>query len=174
MIYLTLIYMFLVGAHMLICIYAQGQSKYISGFYLILFFYHIPFTIHSLRQFFSDFSLFFFVVLFTSKACHFNMALLFASVQVPAFPRVMQKIVQYSNFKLLLCINQYKVVTVTTRGIVWLILKEVVRLQGIPESIVSDRDTKFTSIFWRELHRLMGSKLLMSTTFHPQTDGAME
>ena len=64
--------------------------------------------------------------------------------------------------------------TVTARGIAWLILKEVVRLHGIPESIVSDRDTKFTSIFWKELHRLMGSKLLMSTAFHPQMDGATE
>ena len=64
--------------------------------------------------------------------------------------------------------------TATTRGVTWLILKEVVRLHGIPESIVSDRDTKFTSIFWKELHRLMGSKVLMSTTFHAQTDGATE
>ena len=64
--------------------------------------------------------------------------------------------------------------TVTARGIAWLILKEVMRLHRIPESIVSDRDTKFTSIFLKELHRLMGSKLLMSTMFHPQTDGAME
>ena len=63
---------------------------------------------------------------------------------------------------------------VTARGITWLILKEVVRLHGIPESIVSNRDTKSTSIFWKELHRLMGSKLLMSTAFHPQTDGATE
>ena len=64
--------------------------------------------------------------------------------------------------------------TVTTRGVGWLILKEVMRLHRIPESIVSDRDIKFTSIFWKELHRLMGSKLLMSMAFHPQTDGAME
>ena len=64
--------------------------------------------------------------------------------------------------------------TVTARGIAWLILKEVVRLHGIPESIVSNRDTKFTSIFWKKLHRLMGSKLLMSTASHLQTDGATE
>ena len=61
---------------------------------------------------------------------------------------------------------------VTARGVAWLIMKEVMRLHGIPESIVSDRNTKFTSIFWKELHRLMGSKLLMSTAFHPQMDGA--
>ena len=64
--------------------------------------------------------------------------------------------------------------TVTARGATWLILKEVVRLHGIPESIVSDRDTKFTSIFWKEPHRLMGSKLLMSTTFQLQTNEATE
>ena len=64
--------------------------------------------------------------------------------------------------------------TVTARGVTWLVLKEVMRLHGILESIVSDRDTKFTSIFWKELHRLMGSKLLMSTAFHSQTDGATE
>ena len=42
------------------------------------------------------------------------------------------------------------------------------RLHGVPESIVSDHKTKFTSTFWHELHRLMGTKLLMSTAFHPQ------
>ena len=65
-------------------------------------------------------------------------------------------------------------ITVTTRGVTWLILKEVMRLHGIPESIVSDQDTKFTSIFWEELHRLMESKLLMSTAFHLQMDRATE
>ena len=52
--------------------------------------------------------------------------------------------------------------------------KEVVRLHGVPESIVSDCDTKFTSTFWRELRRLMGTKLLMSPVFYPQTDGTTE
>ena len=63
---------------------------------------------------------------------------------------------------------------VTAKGITWLILKEVVRLHGIPESIVSNRDTRFTSIFWKVLQKLMGTKFLMSTPFHPQMDGATE
>ena len=61
---------------------------------------------------------------------------------------------------------------VTTKEVVWLFLTEVVRLHGVPDSIVSIRDMKFTSSFWKELHQLMGTKLLMSTAFHPQMDGA--
>ena len=48
------------------------------------------------------------------------------------------------------------------------------RLHGVPKSIVSDCDTKFMSTFWHELHKLMGTKLLMSTVFHPQMDDATE
>jgi transposase InsO family protein len=53
-------------------------------------------------------------------------------------------------------------------------LKEVVRLHRLLSSIVSDRDPKFTSKWWRELHRIIGTRLLMSTLFHPQTDGLTE
>ena len=48
------------------------------------------------------------------------------------------------------------------------------RLHGVPKSIVLDCNTKFMSMFWHELHKLMGTKPLMSTVFHSQTDGAME
>jgi hypothetical protein len=65
-------------------------------------------------------------------------------------------------------------VTDTSSDVAWMFVRDIVRLHGIPRSIVSDRDSKFTSKFWRELHRLTGSKLMMSTVFHPQTDGASE
>jgi hypothetical protein len=58
----------------------------------------------------------------------------------------------------------------TASELLWIYMRKVVRLHGLPSSIVSDRDSKFTSKWWKELHRLMGSKLLMSTAFHPQTD----
>jgi len=64
--------------------------------------------------------------------------------------------------------------TTSAKDIAKIYIKEVVRLHGIPESIVSDRDTKFNSMFWRELSNSLGQKLLMSTAYHPQTDGASE
>jgi hypothetical protein len=44
---------------------------------------------------------------------------------------------------------------------------DIVRLHGMSQSIVSDRDAVFTSMFWQELMRLMGAKLHMSSAFHP-------
>ena len=52
-----------------------------------------------------------------------------------------------------------------------LYIKEIVRLHGIPISIISDRDPRFTSRFWGKLHEALGTQLNFSTTFHPQTDG---
>jgi hypothetical protein len=50
----------------------------------------------------------------------------------------------------------------------------VVRLHGVPESVVSDRDPRFTAHYYAELSRLMGTSLRMSTARHPQTDGQSE
>ncbi|CAI5702336.1 unnamed protein product [Peronospora effusa] len=55
-----------------------------------------------------------------------------------------------------------------------LFLDNVYRLNGMPEAIVSDRDPRFTSGFWRHVFELLGSKLHMSTADHPQTDGQTE
>lgn len=54
------------------------------------------------------------------------------------------------------------------------ILDNVVKLHGLPMTIVSDRDRIFTSSFWQALFTLMKTKLLLSSSYHPQTDGQTE
>jgi hypothetical protein len=53
-------------------------------------------------------------------------------------------------------------------------MKEIFRLHGMPREIISDRDTKFTSIFWKYLMAGLETKLLFSTTYHPQSHGQTE
>ncbi|KAD3068433.1 hypothetical protein E3N88_36313 [Mikania micrantha] len=55
-----------------------------------------------------------------------------------------------------------------------LFVKEIVARHGVPLSIVSDRDTRFTSRFWKKFHEQMGTRLCLSTAYHPQTDGQTE
>nr|GEY02316.1 putative reverse transcriptase domain-containing protein [Tanacetum cinerariifolium] len=55
-----------------------------------------------------------------------------------------------------------------------LYLKEIVCRHGVPISIISDRDSKFTSRFWRSLQGALGTRLNMSTAYHPETDGQIE
>ncbi|KAF1325889.1 Pol protein, partial [Globisporangium splendens] len=63
---------------------------------------------------------------------------------------------------------------VTAQETACLFLEHVFRYHGLPESIVSDRDPRFTAAFWRELFRLLGTDLALSTADHPETDGQTE
>ncbi|KAJ9511611.1 hypothetical protein QJQ45_007360 [Haematococcus lacustris] len=64
--------------------------------------------------------------------------------------------------------------TATAPDIAKLFFDHVFKHHGLPEAIVSDRDPKFTSDFWTSLFHLTGTRLLMSSAYHPQTDGQSE
>ena len=53
-------------------------------------------------------------------------------------------------------------------------MKEIFRLHGFSKAIISDRDTKFTSNFWKGLFSDLGTKLNFNTAYRPQTDGQTE
>ncbi|GKE87198.1 putative reverse transcriptase domain-containing protein [Tanacetum coccineum] len=55
-----------------------------------------------------------------------------------------------------------------------LYIKEIVSRHGVPISIISDRDSHFTSKFWQSLQSALGTQLDMSTAYHPETDGQSE
>ncbi|CAA7042786.1 unnamed protein product [Microthlaspi erraticum] len=53
-------------------------------------------------------------------------------------------------------------------------VEEIVKLHSVPASIVSDRDARFSSSFWRAFQKRLGTKVHMSTAYHSQTDGQSE
>jgi transposase InsO family protein len=64
--------------------------------------------------------------------------------------------------------------TITAKDLATLFRREVFRLHGLPDRIISDRGTTMTSEFWQQLMKLLNIKSAMSTAFHPQTDGQTE
>jgi transposase InsO family protein len=50
----------------------------------------------------------------------------------------------------------------------------VVRLHGVPKTILLDRGTQFVARFWAQVHESLGTKLIHSSSYHPQTDGQTE
>ena len=62
----------------------------------------------------------------------------------------------------------------TTEDYARLYIQELVRLHGVPLSIISDRGTQFTSSFWRAFQKGLGNQVYLSSAFHPQIDGQAE
>jgi hypothetical protein len=93
---------------------------------------------------------------------------------IKGFPQVHGKsiiltIVDRFSMKLHFLLGHLYTATLVAR----VLFDSVVRLHGIPSSIVSDKDLVFTSQFWRELFSLSGVKLNMLSAFHPQSDGQL-
>nr|GEW44241.1 hypothetical protein [Tanacetum cinerariifolium] len=61
-----------------------------------------------------------------------------------------------------------------TEKLMKLYIKKVVTRHSVPVSIIFDRDGRFTSLFWKALHKDLGTRLDMSMSYHPQTDGQSE
>jgi len=52
-----------------------------------------------------------------------------------------------------------------------LYIKEIIKLHGVPSSIISNKDPHLTSRFWDSLHKALGTKVRLNSAYHPQTDG---
>src|SRR3954470_5102000 len=64
--------------------------------------------------------------------------------------------------------------TATAPDVAKIFFNTVFRHHGLPQVIASDRDARFTSNFWQALFKMLDTRLAMSTSFHPQTDGQTE
>lgn len=80
---------------------------------------------------------------------------------------VVQMLTKLAHFILVKFTNSYSEVAKV-------FIREIVRLHGVPMKIVSYKDVKFTSRFWKALLVGLGTNLAFSTTYHPQTDEKAE
>ena len=64
--------------------------------------------------------------------------------------------------------------TYKTVQIVDIFMREIFKLHGIPKTVISNIDVKFTSAFWKTLFTCLGTQINFSTAYHPQTDGKTE
>ena len=90
-----------------------------------------------------------------------------ASQQFNAIMVVVDRLTKMAHFVLM---NT----SATAPQVAKLVFDHIFRYHGLPRSIVSDQDARFTSSFWKELLRLCQIKQAMSTSYHPQTDGQTE
>ena len=64
--------------------------------------------------------------------------------------------------------------SISAHGCARFFIDTVFRLHGLPRELVSDRDPRFTTAFWQSVFRSLGTRLTMSTSDHPETDGQTE
>ena len=64
--------------------------------------------------------------------------------------------------------------TFGAKEIAKIFFKRIISRQGVPLKIISDRDPRFTGIFWQEIFKMLGTQVALSTAFHPQSDGLTE
>ena len=64
--------------------------------------------------------------------------------------------------------------SITANGCARVFLDTIFQLHGLPRELVSDRDPRFTAEFWLSVFRSLGTRLKMSTSDHPETDGQTE
>ena len=80
---------------------------------------------------------------------------------------VIDKLIKYAHF--IPVKSTYKEINIAK-----LFMKEIFIFHGIPNMVISNRDVKFTSTFWKELFAGLDTNLNFNTIYHPQTDGQTE
>ncbi|KAA3487077.1 integrase [Gossypium australe] len=88
--------------------------------------------------------------------------------------RSVRFIIAYNDSKREMGVNDYGFRTRTDyslKKLAKIYISEIVKLHGVPLSIILDRDSRFTSKFWGKVHEVLDTKLNFSIAFHPQTDG---